>query len=83
MYSKIPKLREQLAKQRSKVAEMETQAVAMEQEIQKAEDEQLGYLARSVANTLSGGIEEIFELLRNLKTQPDNALPSINRNEVE
>ena len=72
MYSKIPKLRERLAKQRSKIAEMEAQAVAMEQEIQKAENEQLGYLARSVANTLSGGMDEIFELLRNLKAQPNN-----------
>jgi len=47
---------------------METQAVAMEQEIKAAEDEQLGYLARSVASTLSGGMDEIFELLRNMKT---------------
>ena len=68
MYSRVPKLRERLAKHRSKIAEMETQALAMEQEIKAAEDEQLGYLARSVANTLTGGMEEIFELLRNMKT---------------
>ena len=67
MYSRVPKLRERLAKHRSKIAEMETQALALEQEIRTAEDEQLGYLARSVANTLSGGMDEIFELLRNMK----------------
>ena len=73
MYSRVPKLRERLAKHRSKIAEMETQAVAMEQEIKAAEDEQLGYLARSVANTLYGGMEEIFELLRNMKTSNGTA----------
>ena len=73
MYSRIPKLREWLAKHRSKIAEMETQAVAMEQEIKAAEDEQLGYLARSVANILSGGMEEIFELLRKMKTSNGTA----------
>jgi len=52
---------------------METQALAMEQEIKAAEDEQLGYLARSVANTLSGGMEEIFELLRGMKTNNGTA----------
>ena len=72
MYSRVPKLKERLAKHRSKIAEMETQALAMEQEIKAAEDEQLGYLARSVANTLSGGMEEIFELLRNMKATPNN-----------
>ena len=51
---------------------METQALAMEQEIKAAEDEQLGYLARSVANTLTGGMEEIFELLRNMKATPNS-----------
>jgi len=52
---------------------METQALAMEQEIKAAEDEQLGYLARSVANTLTGGMEEIFELLHNMKATPNNS----------
>ena len=73
MYSRVPKLRERLAKHRGKIAEMETQALAMEQEIKAAEDEQLGYLARSVANTLTGGMEEIFELLRNMKTSNGTA----------
>jgi hypothetical protein len=73
LYSRVPKLRERLAKHRSKIAEMETQALAMEQEIKAAEDEQLGYLARSVANTLTGGMEEIFELLRNMKTNNGTA----------
>lgn len=72
MYSRIPKLRERLEKHRGKIAEMEAQAAEMEQEIKKAEDEQLGYLARSAANTLSGGMEEIFELLRNLKATPNS-----------
>ena len=56
---------------------METQALAMEQEIKAAEDEQLGYLARSVANTLTGGMEEIFELLRNMKTNSGTAADKI------
>jgi len=73
LYSRVPKLRERLEKHRSKIAEMETQALAMEQEIKAAEDEQLGYLARSVANTLSGGMEEIFELLRGMKTNNGTA----------
>ena len=72
MYSRIPKLRERLAKHRGKIAEMEAQAVAMEQEIKKAEDEQLGYLARSVANTLSGGMDEVLALLQSLRPKPNN-----------
>jgi len=70
LYSKIPKLRERLAKHRGKIAEMEAQATEMEQEINAAEDEQLGYLARAVANTLSGGMEEVFAILQGLKTKP-------------
>ena len=70
MYSRIPKLRERLAKHRGKIAEMEAQALSMEQEIKAAEDEQLGFLARSVANTLSGGMEEVFAILQGLKAKP-------------
>jgi len=80
MYSRVPKLKERLAKHRSKIAEMENQALAMEQEIKVAEDEQLGYLARSVASTLSGGMDEIFELLRNMKTNNGTAAANKTKN---
>ena len=60
-------MRNRLAKHRAKITELEAQASTMEKEITAAEDEQLGYLARSVANTLSGGMEEIFEMLRGLR----------------
>jgi len=72
MYSKLPRLKERLAKHRSKMAEMEAQALAMEQEIRAAEDEQLGYLARAVANTLSGGMDDVFAILQGLKVNPNN-----------
>jgi hypothetical protein len=87
--TKIKKMRGRLSKHRQKIIEMETQAAEMEQEIKKAEEEQLGYLARSAANSLSGGMEEIFELLRGLKTKPDagaaveNAAPAINQKSDE
>jgi len=64
-------MRGRLAKHRQKIIEMEAQAAEMEQEIKKAEEEQLGYLARSAANSLSGGMEEIFELLRGLRAKPE------------
>ena len=64
---KLQKLRSRLAKQRGKIAEMEAQALELEQAIRLAEDEQLGYLARSVANTLSGGMEELLDMLRGLR----------------
>ena len=68
---KIQKMRARLVKHRTKIADMETQAAEMEKEIKKAEEEQLGYLARSAANTLSGGMDEVFELLRGLRIKPD------------
>lgn len=71
MDNRIKKMRERLIKHRRKITELETQAAEMEQEIKKAEEEQLGYLARSAANSLSGGMEEIFELLRGLHSKPD------------
>ena len=67
---KLQRLRNRLAKHRGKIAELEAQATTMEQEIIAAEDEQLGYLARSAANRLSGGMEEIFEMLRSLRGSP-------------
>ena len=70
MDAKIQKMREKLTKHRGKIAEMEAQAAEMEQEIKKAEEEQLGYLARSAANSLSGGMDEVFELLRRLRDKP-------------
>jgi uncharacterized coiled-coil protein SlyX len=70
--ARIQKLRERLTKHRLKISEMEAQATEMEKEIKKAEEEQLGYLVRSVASTLSGGIDEVFEILRGLKTKPGN-----------
>jgi len=73
LYSKVPKLRERLTKHRGKIAEMEAQAAEMEQEIKAAEDEQLGYLARSIANTLSGGMDEVFAILQSLKAKPNNS----------
>ena len=77
METKIKKMRERLAKHRQKVAEMEAHSAEMEQEIKKAEEEQLGYLARSAANTLSGGMEEVFELLRSLRTKTDTGNAAI------
>lgn len=71
MESKIKKMRERLAKQRQKIAEIEAEAADAEQEIKKAEEEQLGYLARSAASTLSGGMDEVFELLRGLRAKPE------------
>jgi len=72
--TKIKKMRERLTKHRQKIIEMEAQSAEMEQEIKKAEEEQLGYLARSAANSLSGGMEEIFELLRGLRTKPETGV---------
>ena len=72
--ARIQKMRERLKKHRMKIVEMEAQAADMEKEIKKAEEEQLGYLARSAANTLSGGMEEVFELLRSLRAKPDNGV---------
>jgi len=66
MDTKIKKLRNKLAKQREKIAELGAQATETEQEIKKSEEEQLGYLARYAANAMSGGIDEVFELLRGL-----------------
>jgi len=65
--TKIKKMRERLTKHRLRMTEMEAQTVEMEQEIKRAEEEQLGYLARSAANNLTGGMDEIFELLRGLR----------------
>ena len=70
METKIKRMRERLVKYRKKITDMEAVYAEMEQEIKKAEEEQLGYLARSAANTLSGGMEEVFELLRSLRTKP-------------
>jgi uncharacterized membrane-anchored protein YhcB (DUF1043 family) len=69
--AKLKKMRERLAKHRQKLVEMEAQAVEMEQEIKRAEEGQLGYLARSAANSLTGGMEEVFELLRSLRAKPE------------
>jgi TolA-binding protein len=76
--AKIKKMRERLAKHREKIGEMEAQAAEMERDIKKAEEEQLGYLARSAANTLSGGMEEVFELLRGLRNNPNMAGAAVN-----
>ena len=72
MGTKINKLRERLAKHRLKISELEAQAAEMEQEIKRAEEEQLGYLARSAANNLTGGMEEIFALLQGLRSKPES-----------
>ena len=68
---RIQKMRARLVKHRTKIASLEAQAAEMENDIKKAEEEQLGYLARSAANMLSGGMDEVFELLRNLRMKPD------------
>ena len=73
-------MRMRLTKQRGKIAEMEAEALQTEQAIMLAEDEQLGYLARSVANTLSGGMEEIFDLLRGLRASPNKGASAGNAN---
>jgi hypothetical protein len=65
-------MRERLNKHRIKISEMEAGAEEMEREIKKIEEEQLGFLARSAANSLTGGMEEIFELLRELRAKPKN-----------
>ena len=70
MDAKINKMRERLIKQGKKVNREQTVYAEMEREIKKAEDEHLGYLARSAANNLSGGMDELFELLRDLRTKP-------------
>ena len=75
MDAKIQKMRERLKKQREKVSELEAQAAETEKEIKKAEEEQLGYLARSAANTLSGGMEDVFKFLRSLRVKPNDAEP--------
>jgi len=67
--AKIKKMRERLDKHRRKIAEMQAQIADMEQDIKKAEEEQLGYLARSAASSLTGGMEEVFELLRGLQSK--------------
>ena len=72
MDTKIKKMRDKLAKHRQKIAELEAQAAEMAQEIKKAEEEQLGYLARSAAGNLLGGMDEVFELLRSLQAKSDN-----------
>jgi len=74
--AKIKKMRERLDKHRRKITEMQAQTAEMEQDIKKAEEEQLGYLARSVASSLTGGMDEVFELLRGLqsKTYTGNAV---------
>lgn len=71
MDARIQKMRERLSRQRSKIVEFEAQAAEMEKEIKRVEKEQLGYLARSAANTLTGGMEEVFELLRSLRAKSD------------
>ena len=68
---RIQKMRTRLVKHRTKIADLEAQAAEMENDIKKAEEEQLGYLARSAANMLSGGMDEVFELLRSLRMKPD------------
>ena len=68
---KIKKMRDKLAKQKQKIAELEANGAEMERGIKQAEDEQLGYLARSAANTLSGGMDEVFEILRNLQAKKE------------
>ena len=71
MDAKIKKMRERLDKHRRKITEMQAQTTEMEQDIKKAEEEQLGYLARSAANNLTGGMEEVFELLRGLQSKAE------------
>ena len=65
-------MRGKLAKQREKISELEAQAVEIERDIKKAEEEQLVYLARTAASNLSGGIDEVSELLRGLREKHDN-----------
>jgi len=64
-------------KHRKKIAELEAIAAEMEQEIKQAEEEQLAYLARSAANTLSGGMDEVFELLRGLRAKPNQGVTAV------
>ena len=79
--AKIQKMRERLAKQRLKIAEEEAKAAEMEKEIKKAEEEQLGYLARTAANSLSGGMEELLALLRDLPNNPSAASAPIKKHD--
>jgi hypothetical protein len=74
--TKIKKMRERLNKHRQKIAELEAQAVEMEQEVENTEDELLGVLARSAANSMSGGMGEIFEILRGLLMKPETSAVS-------
>jgi DNA-binding protein H-NS len=86
MDAKIPKMREKLAQHREKISEMEARAAEMEKEIQQAEEEQLSYLARLAANTLSGGMDELFEVLKGLRANPGsaaNANPKTKKDYVE
>ena len=71
METKIKKMREKLIKHRNKITELQAETAVIEQEIKKAEEEQLGYLARSAANMLSGGMDDVFELLRALRAKSD------------
>ena len=78
MDARIQKMRERLAKQGEKISREQAIYAEMERDIKKAEDEQLGFLARSAANTLSGGMEELFELLRGLRAKPDTGADNAN-----
>ena len=88
MDAKIKKMRERLDNYRRKIAEMQAQTVEIEQAIKKVEEEQLAYIARSVANNLTGGMDEVFEILRSLQPKADtgnnaNAAPNPNHNELQ
>ena len=65
-------MRDKLANQREKISELETQAAKMEQELKKAEHEQLGYLAKAAADVLDGGMAAVIEVLQKLAQSPDN-----------
>ena len=83
MDTKIKKMRERLVKHQQKIAELETQSAEMEREIKKAEDEQVCYLARSAANSLSASMDEIIEVLRSLQPKPANHQNSYENKEGE
>ena len=76
METKIKRMRERLVKYRKKITDMEAVYAEMEQEIKKAEEEQLSNLARTAANTLSGGMEDVFEILRNIKANTVTDAPA-------
>jgi uncharacterized membrane-anchored protein YhcB (DUF1043 family) len=72
MDTKIKKMREKLAKHQQKIVELKAQSIEIEDELEKAEGELSGHLVRFAANNMSGGIDEVYEFLRNLGGKSEN-----------